>query len=108
MNQRELTDPDEYGRPCVFSSNVPNSLKAPRMSKIHPPVSGVPYSKQQSALPSLESKVFSMSNIPDVLRLNAGSTKMNEDFPFFSPKQKPNLGSHVSSQLTGVITGRQM
>jgi len=50
--------------------------------------------------------VFSMSNIPDAIRVQAGSTRMNEDFPFFSPKQKPNLGSHVSSQLTGVITGR--
>jgi hypothetical protein len=49
-----------------------------------------------------------MSNIPDAIRIKAGYKKMGEEHPLFSPKTKPNLGSHVSSNLTGVITGRQM
>jgi hypothetical protein len=55
-----------------------------------------------STVPTLLSRVFNMSTIPNVIRFQAVPSK--EDH-LMTPKQPANVGSHGNSQLTSVITG---
>ena len=107
-------------RPSAFTSNYnvdqsSNLLKSPRPSKFPGQTSAsllgaIPQCpndqlSQGSTVPTLLSKVFNMSTIPNAIRIKAVQSK--EDH-LMTPKQTANLGSHGCSNLTAVVTGRQM